>query len=138
MTDGDIDFTDSSNKPDANGLINLLGRNNSPVPPDDADRNKKKRISVGGLVQQAMLIRRVEPSYPQLAKQTRVSGQVHLHAIISTDGNIASLQVIDGHPLLVQSALDAVGQWRYKPTLLNGQAVEVETIITVIYSLGQQ
>lgn len=109
----------------------------SPSVPEDPDKNKKKRISVGGAVQQAMLVHRVEPAYPQIAKALRKSGQVHLRALIAVNGSIESLQVIDGDPLLVRSALDAVGQWQYRPTMLNGSAVEVETIITVIYTLNQ-
>ena len=114
---------------------NIFGTRSGPIAPDDP--NKKKRISVGGLVQQAMLVRRVEPIYPALARQIRLSGQVRLHAVIAVDGTIASLEVMDGSPLLVRSALDAVGQWRYRPTLLNGSPVEVETIITVVYTLNQ-
>jgi len=116
---------------------NIFGTRSGPVAPDDPDKNKKKRISVGGLVQQAMLVRRVEPIYPALARQIRHSGQVRLHAVIAVDGSIASLEVMDGDPLLVRSALDAVGQWRYRPTLLNGSPVEVETVITVVYTLSQ-
>lgn len=135
-TDGLIDIGERPDGPDAHSLIDIWGRNNTPPPPDP-DQNRKKRISVGGAVQQAMLTRRVEPGYPPLARQLRVSGQVHLRAIISTDGSIESLQVMDGHPLLVQSAMDAVRQWHYQPTKLNGQPVEVETIITVVYTLNQ-
>jgi len=113
----------------------IFNTRSGPIAPDDP--NKKKRISVGGSVQQAMLVRRVEPIYPALARQIRLSGQVRLHAVIAVDGTIASLEVMDGNPLLVRSALDAVGQWRYRPTLLNGSPVEVETIITVVYTLNQ-
>jgi protein TonB len=84
-----------------------------------------------------MLVRRVEPAYPALARQLRRSGQVHIRALISVDGSIESLQVMDGDPLLLQSAKDAVLQWKYRPTYLNGQPVEVETIITVVYTLNQ-
>jgi protein TonB len=82
-----------------------------------------------------MLIRRVEPSYPALAKQIHKEGQVELRAIIATDGTIQSLQVVSGDPLFLRSAEDAVTQWRYRPTVLNGQPVEIETYITVIYTL---
>jgi len=85
----------------------------------------------------AMLLYRVEPMYPALAKQIHKSGKVELRALIATDGTIQSLQVVSGDPLFVQSALDAVRQWRYKPTLLNGQPVEIDTFITVIYTLNQ-
>src|SRR5579859_3627972 len=115
---------------------NIFNTQSGPIAPEDPDKNKKKRISVGGAVQQAMLVNRVAPVYPALARQLHRAGQVHLRALIAVDGSIESLQVIDGDPLLIQSALDAVGQWRYRPTLLNGNPVEVETIITVIYTLN--
>lgn len=82
-----------------------------------------------------MLLQRIEPVYPPLARQIHREGQVELHAIIATDGTIQSLQVISGDPLFLQSALNAVDQWRYRPTILNGQPVEIDTRITVIYSL---
>jgi len=81
-----------------------------------------------------MLKHRVEPVYPVLAKQTHHSGKVELRTIIGTDGRIRSLSVVVSDPLLNQSAIDAVGQWLYKPTFLSGQAVEVDTYITVIYT----
>jgi periplasmic protein TonB len=94
-------------------------------------------LRVGGNVQQAKIINRVQPMYPPLARQTRISGTVRLHAIIGKDGAITQLEVMSGHPLLQQSALDAVRQWRYQPTLLNGDPVEVDTTIDVIFSLNQ-
>ena len=83
----------------------------------------------------AMLVYRVEPAYPTLARQTRRDGHVELHAIISTEGRIESLQAVGGDVLFFQSALDAVRQWRYRPTILNGQAVEIDTTITVVYTM---
>jgi protein TonB len=94
-------------------------------------------LRVGGNVQAARILNRVQPLYPPLARQTRISGTVRLHAIISKDGTIQQLEVLSGHPLLQQSALDAVRQWRYQPTLLNGDPVEVDTTIDVIFSLNQ-
>lgn len=82
-----------------------------------------------------MLLHRVEPIYPPLARQVHREGQVELHAIISTDGSIQSLQVVSGDALFLRSAIDAVSQWRYRATVLNGQPVEIETYITVIYTL---
>jgi protein TonB len=79
---------------------------------------------------------RVQPQYPPLARQARVSGTVKLHAIIAKDGTVQELQVISGHPLLIQAALDAVRQWRYRPTLLNSEPVEVDTTIDVIFTLN--
>jgi len=86
-------------------------------------------------LESAMLIRRVEPVYPALAKQIHREGHVELHAIIATDGTIQSLQVVSGDALFLQSAVDAVSQWRYRATVLNGQPVEIDTYITVIYTL---
>jgi protein TonB len=83
----------------------------------------------------AMLIRRVEPVYPTLPKQIHKEGRVELRAIIATDGSIKSLEVVGGDLMFYQSALDAVSQWHYKPTILNGQAVEIDTYITVIYTM---
>jgi periplasmic protein TonB len=83
----------------------------------------------------AMLVHRVEPVYPTLAKQLGRAGKVELRAVIATNGTIQSLQVVGGDPLFYQSALDAVGQWRYQPTVLNGQPVEIDTFITVIYTM---
>jgi protein TonB len=80
---------------------------------------------------EAQLVNRVEPVYPHVAAIAGIQGQVKLHAIIARDGSIQSLNAISGHPLLVRAALDAVGQWRYRPYYLNGEAVEVETFITV-------
>jgi protein TonB len=83
-----------------------------------------------------MLIHRVEPLYPPVARQTRIQGTVQLHAVIARDGSIASLEALSGHPLLIRAALDAVRQWRYRATLLGSEPVEVETYITVIFKLG--
>jgi protein TonB len=88
-----------------------------------------------GHIEQAMLLHRVEPQYPPLARQIHREGQVELHAVIATDGTIQSLQVVSGDPLFLKSATDAVSQWRYRPTILSGQPVEIETYITVIYTL---
>lgn len=82
----------------------------------------------------AMLIHRVEPVYPPLAKQTHRDGRVELRAIIGTDGTIQSLQIVASDPLFDFSAREAVSQWRYRPTILDGQPVEIDTYITVIYT----
>lgn len=83
------------------------------------------------VLSEAQLVNRVEPVYPRIAVVSGIQGQVKLHAIIARDGTIQSLNVISGHPLLVRAAAEAVGQWRYRPYVLNGEAVEVETFITV-------
>jgi periplasmic protein TonB len=113
------------------GVIGGMG--GAPPPP----KPTASRIRQGGSVQAALLINRVQPVYPPLARQTRISGTVRLHAIISKSGSVESLEVLSGHPLLVRAAMDAVQQWRYKPTLLNGEPVEVDTTIDVIFSLNQ-
>jgi len=94
------------------------------------------RIRVGGNVQGAKLIRQIQPIYPQIAKTAHVSGTVLLHAIIAKDGTIQELQYISGPALLMKAAMDAVHEWRYQPTLLNGDPVEVDTQIQVVFTLG--
>jgi periplasmic protein TonB len=95
---------------------------------------QKVRVSQG--VSQGLLIKKVQPPYPPLARQARIQGQVVLQADISKDGTIQNLRLISGHPMLAPSAIEAVKQWRYKPYFLNGEPVEVETQITVIFSLS--
>lgn len=97
---------------------------------------KAARHSVSEIQQMAQLIARFEPRYPQLAIQIHREGRVELHALISTAGTIESLEVISGDPFFIQSALAAVREWRYRPTILNGRPVEVDTHITVIYTLS--
>ncbi|MCE5307408.1 MAG: energy transducer TonB [Acidobacteriales bacterium] len=113
----------------------------APPPPPPVEKKKEEvrlqRIRVGGNVQAAMLMRQTRPVYPPLARQARIQGTVKLQAIISRDGTIQQLQVMSGHPLLVPSALEAVKQWVYKPTLLNGEPVEVVTVIDVNFTLSQ-
>ena len=82
-----------------------------------------------------MLIYRVEPIYPELAKQIHKEGKVELRAIIATDGSIQSLEIVGGDTIFYNSAKAAVQQWRYKPTVLNGQPFEIDTHITVIYTM---
>jgi protein TonB len=85
---------------------------------------------------EAYLVHRVQPEYPPLAKSVRIQGEVVLQAVISRNGRIENLQALSGHPMLVRAAVDAVRQWRYRPYLLNGEAVEVETQITVKFVLS--
>jgi len=87
---------------------------------------------------QGSLIRRVEPTYPPLARQARIQGTVVLAAVISKAGTIDNLKLLSGHPMLVQAAIDAVSQWRYRPYILNGDVIEVDTQITVNFVLGGQ
>ncbi|HYH00001.1 MAG TPA: energy transducer TonB [Terriglobales bacterium] len=107
-----------------------------PVPVEAAPREvvpKAIRVSV---MDPGMLISRVEPQYPHVAKITRTQGEVVLVAVIGRDGRIQNLRTLSGHPYLVGAAMDAVRQWRYRPTVLNGQPVEVETQITVRFTLA--
>jgi protein TonB len=116
-----------------------IGGPSPKIDPPQIDRRttpEKQIVKVSEGVEQAQLVSRIEPQYPVLAKETRTQGTVFLRAIISREGRITSLEVLSGHPLLVREALDAVRQWRYRPTLLNGEPVEVETSITVIFRLG--
>ena len=82
------------------------------------------------------LIRRVQPVYPPLARSARVQGSVVLSALISNAGTMENLRVLSGHPMLVAAAVEAVRQWRYRPYILNAEPIEVETQITVSFSLS--
>jgi len=108
-----------------------------PPPKKDAPPPPPSRIKVGGNVQQAKLVRQPRPTYPPLAKQARIQGVVRLSAVIAKDGTIQELSVISGHPLLAPAALEAVRQWVYQPTTLNGEPVEVSTQIDVNFTLSQ-
>jgi protein TonB len=92
------------------------------------------RVSLG--VSQGLLIRKVPPAYPPLARQARIQGVVVLQAQISKEGNIQNLQLISGHPMLAPAAIEAVKQWKYKPYLLNGEPVEVDTQVQVNFTLA--
>ena len=94
------------------------------------------RVRVSQGVVSGLAISQPKPLYPQMARMARVQGAVVLQAVISKSGAIENLRVVSGHPMLQQSALDAVRQWRYRPYLLNGEPVEVETQITVNFNLA--
>jgi len=95
-----------------------------------------QRVRVSQGVTTGLLIHKVQPNYPPLARQARIQGSVVLQAEISKNGTIENLKVISGHPMLAPAALDAVKQWRYKPYVLNGEPVEVETQVTVNFTLA--
>ncbi len=95
-----------------------------------------QRIRVSQGVSQGLLIRKVNPTYPPLARQARIQGTVILRAVISKDGSIENLQLVSGHPMLAPAAIEAVKQWRYKPYLLNGEPVEVDTEVQVNFTLS--
>lgn len=113
----------------------------APPPPPPVKKEEKppppQRIRVGGNVMAAKLVRQPKPTYPPLAKQARIQGVVRFQAMIGKNGTIQNLQLISGHPLLVPSATEAVKQWIYQPTLLNGEPVDVVTQIDVNFTLSQ-
>ena len=115
------------------GIVNATS-NTAAIPKFVPVTPQRVRISQG--VTRGLLIQKIEPQYPPLARAARVQGDVVLSAVIDTNGQITNLQLVSGHPMLVPAAIAAVKQWRYKPYLLNGQPVEVETTITVIFSLS--
>ncbi|MEX2260828.1 MAG: energy transducer TonB [Bryobacteraceae bacterium] len=121
------------------GIIGGIPTAAPPPPPPikEAPKPTVQRIRVGGNVQAARLVRQPRPVYPPLAKQARIQGVVKLNAIIGKDGKIMNLVQISGHPLLVPSAMEAVKQWIYQPTTLNGEPVEVATQIDVNFTLSQ-
>jgi periplasmic protein TonB len=118
------------------GNIPLVDTRAHPEKPLETAVEAPKKIRVTQ-IDPAMLKVRVEPIYPTLMYQIHRGGQVQLHAIIGTDGTIQSLRAVSGDPGFYQSAMEAVRQWRYKPTILNGKPVEVDTFITVIYNIGR-
>jgi protein TonB len=120
----------------AGGILGGIISAPPPPPPPPPAEKPPERVRVGGAVQQANLIAQPKPVYPPLARQARIQGTVKLEAVISKDGTIENLTVVSGHPLLIQAALDAVKQWRYKPTMLNGVPVEVVTTVDVNFTLG--
>ncbi len=95
-----------------------------------------QRVRVSQGVTQGLLVKKVQPNYPPLARQARIQGSVLLQAEISKDGTIENLRLISGHPMLAPAAIEAVKQWRYRPYILNGEPVEVETQITVNFTLA--
>lgn len=117
------------------GLIPISDGRGQPAPPTSTERRVTPRVVRITTIDPAMLIHRVEPVYPLLARHIRREGHVELHARIATDGSIQALQVVGGDPMFYQSALEAVTQWHYRATILNGQPVEIDTSITVIYTM---
>jgi protein TonB len=116
------------------GFIPLSDPRQRVLPPPNTEHHVGPRVVRMTTIDPAMLIHRVEPVYPPLAIHTHREGRVELRAIIGSDGTIQSLQVVSGDALFLMSAREAVQQWRYKPTILNGMPVEIDTYITVIYT----
>jgi len=116
------------------GVLSSLGSGARPIMPVQpvpvAHTIRLSHMSVGDL------IRKVQPSYPPLARNARIQGTVVLQAVISKQGTIENLRLLSGHPMLAPAAIDAVRQWRYRPYILNSEPVEVETQITVNFSLA--
>lgn len=122
--------------PNCAWCVDIGSKNNGPRPPQPAtETHARPQILRVTNLDPAMLIHRVEPVYPALARQIHKEGRVELRAIIGTDGSIQSLQIVAGDPLFDLSAKEAVAQWRYRPTILNGQPVEIDTYITVVYTM---
>jgi protein TonB len=117
-----------------NGVLNSIVSTNSFLPPPPRTVARRPRIST---MMEGNLIHRVQPAYPPIAKAAGIQGTVVLRAIISKEGTIENLAVQSGHPLLVKAALEAVSQWRYRPYLLNGDPLEVETQVTVNFVLNR-
>lgn len=107
-----------------------------PPKPEPVKPTTPSRVRIGGQVQAAKLLHEVEPQYPELAKEARVGGVVRLKAIIGANGRVQDLTLLSGQPLLVNAAMNAVRQWVYKPTYLNGVPVEVLTEVDVDFHLS--
>ncbi|HSS97415.1 MAG TPA: energy transducer TonB [Terriglobales bacterium] len=114
-----------------NGIGNVAPQIIIPKHPQENDARRKSVMMEGSL------IHRVEPIYPPIARSTRIQGNVLLAAVIGKDGTVQNLQVVNGHPMLVRAALEAVRQWRYRPYVLNGAPIEVDTQISVNFILAQ-
>ena len=114
----------------------VLGSVMSSVPTAVPKAATPQRVRVSQGVSQGLLVHKVTPQYPPLAKQARIQGVVVLQALIGKDGSIQNLHVVSGHPMLTNAALEAVKEWKYKPYYLNGEPVEVETTINVNFSLS--
>lgn len=133
-----------SDNPYLSPTIDLGQRASAPPPPapkasaatKPAPPAQPTRIRIGGNVRPPRLVREVRPIYPPLARQARIQGVVKINAIVSRDGTVQSLETVSGHPLLVNAALDAVRQWHYEPTQLNGEPVEVILVVDVNFRLS--
>jgi len=127
----------SSNGPLDGVIGSLLGGKEQPPPPPPHVVPKQQMVRLGGDVIAARALYQPRPVYPPLAIMARIQGTVVLQAILARDGTIQDLKVLSGHPLLVRAAIDAVKTWRYQPTLLNAEPVEVLTEIDVNFRLGE-
>ena len=121
----------------AGSIVGATGIATLPPPGEVNTPDPPASIRVGGDVLAAKILHRVQPLYPPLARSARVEGVVRLLGVLNRHGRIESLQVVSGHPLLVQAALEAVRQWTYSPTYLNGVPVEVQAPIEVRFTLSR-
>ncbi len=140
--DGGIGGPGSGSDTVIGSILTAASQEARPAPPPvvtsrPAATPKPIRITLGGNVVEAKLINRVIPAYPALARQARIGGPVQLRAVIARNGRIQEISLLTGHPLLVQAAVEAVRQWIYQPTMLNGEPVEVDTVITVTFNLAR-
>src|SRR5262245_14995408 len=131
-----------ASNPTVRSLLDHIGKREDviqpPPPPPELPAEVMRPpepVRVGGIVQQANLIYQVKPEYPPLARQVHAQGAVLIEAIVSKDGSVRDVRIISGHPLLTEAAKVAVQQWRYKPTFLNGEPIEVITTVTVTFAL---
>lgn len=115
------------------GVLNTAAR---PAPPPPSVKPNGP-VRVGGHVRQPKVIVQILPKYPPLARETHVQGQVQIDAVLDEQGNVIEMKVVSGHPLLYQAALDALKQWKYEPTYLNGRPIAVQLIVTITFQLGQ-
>lgn len=120
---------------DPHGFPNLFDGNARPVLPASPPAIVSHPLLLSHM-NEGNLVRKIQPAYPALARSARIQGKVVLQAVISKQGTIENLTVLTGHPMLVPAAIDAVRQWRYRPYILNNEPVEVETQITVNFSLA--
>ena len=114
------------------------GSASSRRPPDEPNITIPKRVRVSSAVAGALLVKKVAPQYPEVARRDRIQGTVMLRAVISKTGDVAELQVISGEPVLAEAAINAVRQWKYKRYLLQGEPVEVETQVQVNFALSNK
>jgi len=119
------------------GVPSLAAAADGGAPAAEPAESKPSRIRLGGSVQAAKILSRVQPVYPESAKSAGAQGTVVLHAVVGKDGRLLSLHVLNSQidPDLARSAVEAVSQWRYTPTLLNGEPIEIDTSIEVVFSL---
>jgi periplasmic protein TonB len=116
------------------GLLGGTAHVTPPAPPKPAVH--RGPYKVGGRVQPPRIIDEVQPQYPIIAKEARVQGDVLIDSVINAQGDVTQMKLVSGNPLLVQAAFNAVRQWRYQPTLLNGTPISVEMEVTVHFSLA--